>query len=155
MLPAPSSHPLANTGLLSMSVISFCFIGRIICAMFQIPRISDIIWYLSSLSAMGFLDNTVLKTDAEQTTVNSKAVVKGCQERMAGKSSKNNEHRRMSRSCPGQGGDGKKRAHVCKWQNVILWRNSWESSLNLDHYEPEMRGDFELYLREEERYWRF
>ena len=39
--------PLASTSLLSMSVICFCFVDRIICAIFQIPHRSAIIWYLS------------------------------------------------------------------------------------------------------------
>ena len=39
--------PLAITGLFSLSMVYFTFIYRIICAIFQIPHISHIIWYLS------------------------------------------------------------------------------------------------------------
>ena len=46
-IPLPPHFSLATTSLLSLAVIGFCFVDRIICAIFKIPQISDIIWYLS------------------------------------------------------------------------------------------------------------
>ena len=49
--PSPSlSLPrttLATASLFSMPVESLCFVDRFTCTAFQIPHISDIIWYLS------------------------------------------------------------------------------------------------------------
>ena len=42
-LPPPGNH------MSVLFVICFCFVDRIICAIFQIPHISGIIWYLSFL----------------------------------------------------------------------------------------------------------
>ena len=42
-----SLSPLATMSLISMSVGLFCFIDKFICAIFNIPHTSDIIWYLS------------------------------------------------------------------------------------------------------------
>ena len=42
-LPSPTTP--ATTSLFSMGVF-FCFVAKFICVIFQIPCISDIIWYL-------------------------------------------------------------------------------------------------------------
>ena len=44
--PTTSPSPLATTGLFYKSMIFFS-VERFLCAIYQIPAISDIIWYLS------------------------------------------------------------------------------------------------------------
>ena len=49
--PNPSLlHPLATTGLFSMSVSLFLPIGKLICVVFQISHINDIMWHLSDFT---------------------------------------------------------------------------------------------------------
>ena len=54
-IPLPSSSPLGTTSLLSLAMIYFCFVDRIICAMFQIPQVSDITGICLFLSGLSHL----------------------------------------------------------------------------------------------------
>ena len=44
-IPLPLHSLLGTTILLSLAVICFCFLDRIICVIFWILQISDILWY--------------------------------------------------------------------------------------------------------------
>ena len=57
--PISSPSPLAITSLFSKSM-SFFSVERFICALYQIPDISDILWYLSFFTSLSMRVEVVL-----------------------------------------------------------------------------------------------